>query len=262
MISTKQVEAFQRDGVVMLEGAMADWVEVMRAGVARNLAEPSEYANENGVTEGRFFDDYVNWRRIPEFERIVRESPAAEIAATIMRSKRAQFFHDHVLVKAPGTPTPTPWHQDGPYYFVEGAQTVSFWMPLDPVEEASLRFIAGSHRWDKPVRPVTWSDDSDFYEGEHEWIEVPDPDSDPKGYNVLEWPMQPGDVVLFDFRTVHGARGNFSPIERRALSLRWVGDDARYVERPGRTSPPFPGHGMKPGERLREDWFPVIRGGA
>ncbi|HHB80793.1 MAG TPA: phytanoyl-CoA dioxygenase, partial [Aliiroseovarius sp.] len=28
----------------------------------------------------------------------------------------------------------------------------------------------------------------------------------------------------------------------------------------GRTSPPFPGHGMKPGERLREDWFPVIWG--
>jgi hypothetical protein len=37
-----------------------------------------------------------------------------------------------------------------------------------------------------------------------------------------------------------------------------VGDDARYVERPGRTSPPFPGHDMVPGQVLREDWFPVI----
>ena len=32
----------------------------------------------------------------------------------------------------------------------------------------------------------------------------------------------------------------------------------RYVARPGRTSPPFPGHDMQPGQRLREDWFPVI----
>ncbi len=259
MISLDQIDAFRRDGVVMLPGIMADWVEVMCAGFERNLAEPGEYANENGVREGRFFDDYVNWQRMPEFERVVRESPAAEIAATIMQSQRPQFFHDHVLLKAPGTPTPTPWHQDGPYYFVEGEQTVSFWMPLDPVEEASLRFIAGSHRWDKPVRPVTWSDDSDFYKGAHDWIEVPDPDRDPEGFEVLEWPMQPGDVVLFDFRMVHGARGNFSDRARRALSLRWVGGDAHYVERPGRTSPPFPGHGMKPGERLREDWFPVIR---
>ena len=71
-----------------------------------------------------------------------------------------------------------------------------------------------------------------------------------------------------DFRTAHGARGN-SDAEAPApvLSLRWVGDDAHYVERPGRTSPPFPGHQMHAGQRLRTDWFPVIyderqRGGA
>ncbi|MGB3408378.1 MAG: phytanoyl-CoA dioxygenase, partial [Jannaschia sp.] len=27
---------------------------------------------------------------------------------------------------------------------------------------------------------------------------------------------------------------------------------------PGPTSPPFPGHGMQPGDRLREDWFPTV----
>ena len=64
--------------------------------------------------------------------------------------------------------------------------------------------------------------------------------------------------VLFDFRTAHGAGGNPASSRRRVLSLRWVGDDARYAERPGRTSPPFPGHGMLAGQRLREDWFPVV----
>ena len=33
---------------------------------------------------------------------------------------------------------------------------------------------------------------------------------------------------------------------------------ARYVERPGRTSPPFPGHDMVAGQRLREDWYPRL----
>ena len=56
-----------------------------------------------------------------------------------------------------------------------------------------------------------------------------------------------------------GARGNEGAARRRAFSLRLVGDDARYVERPGPTSPPFPGHGMVAGQRLREDWFPVLR---
>ncbi len=259
MITESQIEEFQRHGATCIRGAFADWVDVIAAGIDRNMAHPGEYASENAVTEGRFFDDYCNWTRIPEFERVVRESPAAGIAAKAMRSERAQFFHDHVLVKESGTPKPTPWHQDGPYYFVEGQQTVSFWIPIDPVDTASLRLIAGSHLWDKPVRPVSWADDSDFYEGDHEWVEVPDPDGVDDGrFTILEWAMQPGDAVLFDYRTVHGARGNPKGGRRRALSLRWVGDDARYVERPGRTSPPFPGHGMVGGQRLRDDWFPII----
>jgi ectoine hydroxylase-related dioxygenase (phytanoyl-CoA dioxygenase family) len=260
MMTPEQIEDFQRDGAVVVRGVFADWVDVMAEGIAQNMADPGEYASENAVSEGRFFDDYCNWTRIPAFERIVRDSPAAELAATAMQSKSAQFFHDHVLVKEPGTPKPTPWHQDSPYYFVEGQQTVSLWIPLDPVREASLRFIAGSHKWDRMVRPTSWSDDSDFYEG-GDWTPVPDPDANPDEMKVLAWEMEPGDVVMFDYRTAHGARGNSAQQRRRALSLRWVGDDARYVERPGRTSPPFPGHGMKAGQKLRSDWFPIVKEG-
>ena len=258
MISNEDIDAYQRDGAIVVRGIFSDWIERMAEGVAQNMDEPGPYASENDVSEGRFFDDYCNWTRIPAFEDIVHNSPAAELAATAMKSETAQFFHDHVLVKEPGTPKPTPWHQDAPYYFVEGTQTVSIWIPLDPVKEASLRFSAGPHKWKNLVRPVSWADDSDFYEGDHEWTPVPDPDADPNETKVLEWAMEPGDAVLFDYRTAHGARGNTSTTRRRALSLRWVGDDARYVERPGRTSPPFPGHDMQAGQKLREDWFPVI----
>ena len=50
------------------------------------------------------------------------------------------------------------------------------------------------------------------------------PDIDDSNLDILEWDMQPGDAVLFDFRTVHDARGNFQGIGRRAFSMRWVGD--------------------------------------
>ena len=258
MITDRQIQAFHRDGAVMIKGAMTDWVDVMRAGVARNMEHPSKYASENDVPEGqgRFFDDYCNWTRIPEFEAAIHASPAAAVAAELMKSKTVQMFHDHVLVKEPGTSKPTPWHQDSPYYFVEGEQTVSFWSPLDPVSEASLRCISGSHRWEKPVLPTRWLAETSFYPDEDDYLPVPDPDAE--GMRVLEWAMEPGDAVAFNYKTLHGARGNDSTQRRRAFSLRLVGDDARYVERPGRTSPPFPGHDMQPGERLREDWFPYI----
>jgi ectoine hydroxylase-related dioxygenase (phytanoyl-CoA dioxygenase family) len=98
----------------------------------------------------------------------------------------------------------------------------------------------------------------DFYPDSGEYMPVPDPDSDTERFKILEWEMEPGDVVAFSFRTLHGARGNNSGIRRRAFSLRLLGDDARYVTQPGPTSPPFPDHGMVDGQRLREDWFPVI----
>jgi ectoine hydroxylase-related dioxygenase (phytanoyl-CoA dioxygenase family) len=258
-ITQDMITAYQRDGAVLIKGLWADWVEVLRAGIERNMADPSEFASENlkPGEAGRFFDDYCNWTRIPEFEQVIRQSEAADVAAQLMGSPYVQLFHDHVLVKEPGTSKPTPWHQDGPYYFVEGRQTVSFWSPLDPVREASLRCVAGSHLWPREVLPTRWVAETSFYPDPDRYMPVPDPDAE--GMTVLEWQMEPGDAVAFNYRTLHGARGNHAGSRRRAFSLRLVGEDARYVERPGRTSPPYPGHGMQAGQRLREDWFPVLR---
>ena len=125
---------FKRDGAACLRGVFKDWIPLMTEGIERNLREPGPLASESarGEETGRFFDDYCNWRRIPEFERIVHESPAAKLAATYMESMTAQFFHDHVLVKEPGVQKQTPWHSDMRYYFIGDRQTISFWIPVDP----------------------------------------------------------------------------------------------------------------------------------
>jgi len=258
LITQDHIDAYQKDGAILVRRLFKDYVGSIRRGIETNMAEPGRYAAENlkAGESGRFFDDYCNWTRIADFEEVIRKSPAAAVAADLMQSKTVQIFHDHVLVKEPGTSKPTPWHQDSPYYFVEGEHTISFWSPRDPVDEATLRCVAGSHRLEKPVLPTRWLSEEDFYAGEDTYLPVPDPDAE--GMPVVEWAMEPGDAVAFNFRTLHGARGNASASRRRAFSLRFVGDDARYVARPGPTSPPFPGHGMKPGEKLREDWFPTI----
>ncbi|MEP2716030.1 phytanoyl-CoA dioxygenase family protein [Pseudophaeobacter sp.] len=258
LITQDHIEQFQRDGVVLVKGLFKDQVEQLRQGVEANLAAPGPYAsnNEKAGQTGRFFDDYCNWPRIPQFGAAIKASPVAEVAADLMQSDRVQIFHDHVLVKEPGTSMATPWHQDGPYYFVEGAQTISFWSPLDPVTDATLRCVAGSHRWEKEVLPTRWVSEEGFFVDEGQYMAVPDPDAEEM--TIREWEMEPGDAVAFNYKTLHGARANTSETRRRAFSLRLVGEDARYVERPGPTSPPYPGHEMKPGQRLREDWFPVL----
>ena len=254
----EQIKTFQKDGVVLIKGLLTDFVEQLREGVEENMNAPGPYAAENlkQGENGRFFDDYCNWTRITHFQEVIARSSVAQVAADLMQSKTVQMFHDHVLVKEPGTNKATPWHQDGPYYFVGGQQNVSFWVPLDPVSDATLRCVAGSHKWAKPVLPTRWLSEQEFYPNKDDYMPVPDPDTE--GMDVREWPMQAGDAVAFNFNTLHGARGNTATARRRAFSLRLVGDDAHYVAPPGRTSPPFEEHGMKVGQKLREDWFPFL----
>ncbi|MEP1553503.1 MAG: phytanoyl-CoA dioxygenase family protein [Paraglaciecola sp.] len=258
LITQAHIDTFQQDGVVLIKGLFKAELDLIRYGIELNMQTPGPYAAENlskGDT-GRFFDDYCNWPRIPQFEKVIRYSAAAEVAADLMKSQQVQIFHDHVLVKEPGTTKATPWHQDGPYYFVDGCQNVSFWSPMDPVRSNSLRCVAGSHLWDKQVLPTRWLTDTSFYPDDKNYMPVPDPDR--QNMDIKEWEMEPGDAVAFNYGILHGARGNTTEHRRRAFSLRFVGDDARYIQRPGPTSPPFPDHNMLTGQCLREDWFPIV----
>ncbi len=258
-ITASEIEAYQRDGALVLKGVFTDWVERLREGFEQNLAKPGPFAIENvGSGEaGRFFEDYCNWERIAPFSAFVRESPAAAIAGQIMQAREVQMFHEHILVKEPGTAKPTPWHQDLPYYCVDGLQTASYWIPLDPVTQANtLRVVLGSHRWPRLVRPKRWASSENFYAGDDAFMDMPDVEDG--SHTILAPELAPGDAVVFDFRTVHGAAGNTGGNRRRAFSARFFGEDVRYVERPGRTSPPFPGIGLATGQRMREDWFPVV----
>ena len=201
---------------------------------------------------------YCNWNRFPEYRQFVFDSPAGQIAARLMQSGCARFFHEHVLVKEPGTAIPTPWHQDQPYYCVDGQQSVSLWIALDPVaRDTAVEYIRGSHRWGQDFSPTRF-DGSKLYSQDN-FAKLPDINAERDRYSIVGWDMQPGDAVAFSFRTVHGAPGNRSMTERRrAFSARWVGDDAVFVERTGRTSPPFPGLQLKHGMPLDGAEFPQV----
>ena len=69
------------------------------------------------------------------FKDCLYNSPGAQIVAEATNSKSTQIFHEHIFIKDPGTHKETPWHQDMPYYCVDGNDTGSFWIPLDEVDQ-------------------------------------------------------------------------------------------------------------------------------
>lgn len=261
LIPDSTVADYQRDGAICIRGAFRDWVKPLSKAVELNMANPGPLGKEQ-LTEGepgRFFSDMCNWRRFREYRDFVFESPAAEIAARAMRSGTAQFFHEHVLVKEPGTFKLTPWHHDMPYYCVEGEQTVSIWLALDEVERsACVNFVAKSHRWGKRFHPVYFRDASEFDHEDNHYAPLPDLEADSDAYSLLAWDLEPGDAILFHFLTLHGTGAVEIKGWRRGFSTRWIGDDVRYIDRPGATSPPFPNIGLNPGDRMPEHSFPVV----
>ena len=260
LVDEASVEAFRADGVVLLPGLFRDWVEPLRQGVAANMAEPGPDARHyrDGEDGPEFFGDYCNWQRIPAYRDFLLSSPAAAVAGALMGAAEVRLFHEHVLVKQPGASTRTPWHHDQPYYCVDGAQTCSLWLTLDPVlRETAIEFVAGSHRWGRWFRPERF-DGSALNEGDG-LAPLPDIEGERRAYDIRGWAMEPGDAVAFSFLTLHGAPANPSrTLWRRAFSSRWLGEDARFAVRDGVTSPPFREVELQHGAPLEHPAFPLL----
>jgi len=259
-----EVEVYKRDGVVCLRGLIpTSWLERLAVGVEENMAAPGPWANvytPEGAP-GRFFDDYVNWQRIDAYRAFAFESGIARVAGALMQSKTVRFYHEHVLVKEPGTREITPWHHDQPYYGLDGEQNASVWLPLDPIPSSvALEFIAGSHRWRRQFVPKRFVDGTPYAPGGGMFEPLPDLEAQRRDYTILSWPLDPGDVLVFHFKTLHSAPGTEGLAgRRRAVSTRWLGDDAKFAERPWPTSPPFEARDLHPGGSFAGDArFPLI----
>jgi ectoine hydroxylase-related dioxygenase (phytanoyl-CoA dioxygenase family) len=253
---------FARDGAVCVRGAFDEgFVDLAREAIDANLADLSPYAKRaSDDDDGAFVEDFCNWQRIEPMRRFIVESPAAAIAGALIGSKAVRLYHDHVLVKEPGTAQRTPWHQDLPYYNVSGRLNASMWFPVDPVARAStLEFVAGSH-----LGP--WYMPRSFLDGEAKWFpdgalaELPPIDEQPDDYRVIGWELEPGDAVFFHMLTLHAAGGVGLGRRRRVLSVRFLGDDMVHAPRPWDTSPPFPGLAdeLSSGAPMNHALFPVL----
>ena len=80
LLSDTEINAFEKDGAVVLRGFFADWVSPLRKGVKFLMSKPSSRERSYYPEDGSafFFQDLCNWRRIKEFDDFVRKSQAAK----------------------------------------------------------------------------------------------------------------------------------------------------------------------------------------
>lgn len=264
LVDEDLIERYREDGVVCLRGAIEPaWIERLRAGVDRNWADKGPQASTySPVDQAKTYsDDYCNWQRIPEYRDFIFQSSVGRIAGALTGSRSVRWFHDHVFVKDEGTQEKTPWHQDYTYYCVDGEQGVSFWIPLDPIDKTNwLEFLVGSHRWGMLFTPQKFNGKDTYKVPPDLYKPLPTAIQQSQDVTIIAWEMEPGDILAFDFKTVHGHENTREPSRsrRRVFVGRFLGDDMRFTHRPGEKSPDFGDLGLNPGDALNHDLFPVV----
>ncbi len=274
-ITPDEINTYHRDGVVLLKAIFdSDWINLLKQGLTKNGANPTHRARTwDRDAEGRtMFWDSQAWQQIDEYQQFIYESPAAELAGKVLKARKINFFFDAVFIRSPGTQFSTPWHQDEPYWSIEGYDTCTIWMPLVSVKkENALAFVPGSHLdnsiFDQPnfgdLNPDNKTDvDQVNFSGIAE-DSIPDIDANPEEYGVISWDMEPGDCVAFNSRILHGGSGKL-PEETglEVFTTKWLGDDARIKFRECGMDPDHSAimteHGLKPGDRPGTDLYPCV----
>ncbi len=247
MISDDQVSTFRRDGVVHLQSVVGEpLLGEMRSAIDELIARPSKRGGSmtRPGRPGMFFQDRHLFPHNESFARFLGATGLAEVAAIATGSSQTRAFFDHVFVKDPGTEENFVWHQDRPYWPVDGTQICSTWLALTAADAQSsaLEFVRGSHRWDTTFRPEypgleglapeevearLWDGVADHMRSFDEVC--PAFETEPDRYDVISFAVAPGDVLLFDFRTVHRSGPNAGATRRSAISWRWLGDDAIWA---------------------------------
>lgn len=266
LISDAEGAAFERDGVIALRDVVDDrWLDRIRLAIERDIASPGPfYHGYETAAGGRFHGNLRLFQHDADLSAFCRSSVLPRIAQQLFGSAKVNLLYDQLFVKEPGTPNPTRWHNDQPYWAVRGRQVLSIWVALDPTtpDNGALEFVRGSHRWNRWFQPEAFGRTRGFseYERNPEYEPMPDIDRSRGDYDIVGWDLEPGDAYVFHGLTVHGAPGNRSTgTRRRGYAVRYTGDDAVYDSRPG-TNAHLRNPALRDGEPLDSEMFPVVMG--
>lgn len=254
-------ETFARDGVVCLPGALSgDQLADALKSYDWSLANPGRGASRiKQATEGTFYNDLYNPDVLTGYREMLEASPLPRQVAELWGHGPVWFMYEQVFLKEGGEARRTPWHQDSSYLAIDGDDLAVVWIPFEPLDQsASLEFIRGSHKG--PLyngSSFKLGDDTAPLHPGSTLPRLPDIEAERDAHDIVAWAVQPGDVIVFHPRVLHGGAPTTGGARRRTLTLRFFGEDSFYDARDGGAGPPISGfhQRMKTGDRFRDPAF-------
>ena len=304
-VTDEEIVTYERDGVVVLRDIYPiEWVDRLREGMDEVFARSKPGDREKALTTGQssvgsrsdMVDRVAQYLAndgdrdqlaledgaAPEGQSIVEtdacswheglrahhsDGPLPQVVAALTNSNKVILYSDQLFLKEPGSRVRTPWHQDKPYWLMDGAKVAVCWVPVDvvTVESGAMGYVAGSHKWGKIFKPSDFLTATGTYPKlggiEYDDLEdLPPIDAEPDNYDIRRYEAGPGDVIVHNWMTLHGSTGNVSAgALRRAASIRYAGDDVTFLRRQSSPEPFRNTIDLRDGELLENnDRFKVV----
>lgn len=216
MLSSAQISRYRDDGYILVPGligkeeartyrtASHSLIDRLSANADLNAtwgSARSAVAERNPVVlhchNVQFYDGI--------FSKLLVDDRFTACAAALIDSENVELHHTKLFVKPPEVGAPFPMHQDYPYFpHAKHSMTAAvFHFDDAPVEKGCLRVVPGSHL----VGPLP----HDAAGGYHL------PLSDYAVESAMPVPAYAGDVLFFNYLTIHGSGQNTSDEARTTL---------------------------------------------
>jgi hypothetical protein len=255
-------EAYRRDGAVhiprLLDPAQLD--ATLKAW-EWSLANPTPANAPHLKRDGSplFYADSYHPDVMDGYRAMLETSPIPEACARLWGTDPVWFIYEQVFLKEGAGARRTPWHQDGSYLPIDGEDVAVAWITFEPLSKAdSLEFVPGSHRGEVyNTSKFDPADDTRPHDESLSYPRLPPIEAERDKWDTISWAVEPGDVIFFHFRTLHGGAATAPGQRRRTLTLRFFGENAHYDPKGTKALPNAPDLAtrLKPGDTFRAPGF-------
>jgi len=227
-----RADHYERDGYLLLRGVFSpDEVEALKARFMEINAEGPQFTEQ--IVEGGYDKSHSDPLR--RFPRLMQPHLGDQLAMDFALDERIQgvlldvLGADPYLVQTmvyfkPAGARGQALHQDQRYLRVQPGTCIAAWMALDPcdAENGCMQVVPGSHKL--PVLcPIDADTNASFTD---ETVPIPE------GMHPVDVVMEPGDILFFHGKLIHGSGPNGSKDRfRRIIVGHYILADSVSVHR-------------------------------
>jgi phytanoyl-CoA hydroxylase len=214
MLSRDQIDFYQENGYVLLEGLFnreeaatfrQHGHDLINGLAAKRSVDAAWGSAREMVKEARLLHCHDVQFYDAIFNRLLFDPRFVDAAADLMGTPNIQLHHNKLFIKPPEKGSPFPMHQDQPFFPHEKHTLTAAIIHFDdaPLEKGCVRVVPGSHK----LGPLQHIEEGGWHL----------PFSQYPIESATPCQAKAGDVLFFNYLTIHGSAVNVSSEARTTL---------------------------------------------